>query len=86
LKSRSGHHAPPARIRYYGNDGHFILSSGRDRSLRAFSTVRDAQTFELSQGEYDAAYAARVAKDPAWDNCIDGRMSFRLIGEEGQKL
>lgn len=53
LKSRSGHHSPPSRIRYYGQDGHFILSSGRDRSLRAFSTVRDAQTVELSQGEYN---------------------------------
>ncbi|CAO3658833.1 unnamed protein product [Umbelopsis ramanniana] len=50
LKSRSGHHSPPLRIRYYGQDGHFILSSGRDRSLRAFSTIKDAQTIELSQG------------------------------------
>ncbi|KAF9932543.1 hypothetical protein BGZ75_004042 [Mortierella antarctica] len=50
LKSRSGHHAPPTNIRYYGEDGHFILSAGRDRSLRAFSTVRDSQSTELSQG------------------------------------
>jgi U3 small nucleolar RNA-associated protein 21 len=32
LKSRSGHHAPPTHINYYGEDGHFILSAGRDRS------------------------------------------------------
>ncbi|KAG0349234.1 hypothetical protein BG004_000458 [Podila humilis] len=50
LKSRSGHHAPPTHIRYYGEDGHFILSAGRDRSLRTFSTVRDSQSTELSQG------------------------------------
>ncbi|GJJ76415.1 U3 small nucleolar RNA-associated protein 21 [Entomortierella parvispora] len=50
LKSRSGHHAPPTHINYYGEDGHFILSAGRDRSLRAFSTVRDSQSTELSQG------------------------------------
>ncbi|KAF9923847.1 hypothetical protein FBU30_006106 [Linnemannia zychae] len=50
LKSRSGHHQPPTHIKYYGEDGHFILSSGRDRSLRAFSTVRDSQSTELSQG------------------------------------
>ncbi|KAG0238082.1 hypothetical protein BGW42_007636 [Actinomortierella wolfii] len=50
LKSRSGHHAPPTNISYYGDDGHFILSAGRDRSLRAFSTVRDSQSVELSQG------------------------------------
>ncbi|KAF9940858.1 hypothetical protein BGZ65_005881 [Modicella reniformis] len=50
LKSRSGHHQPPTHIRYYGEDGHFILSAGRDRSLRTFSTVRDSQSTELSQG------------------------------------
>ncbi|KAF9088973.1 hypothetical protein BGX23_006998 [Mortierella sp. AD031] len=50
LKSRSGHHQPPTHIKYYGEDGHFILSAGRDRSLRAFSTVRDSQSTELSQG------------------------------------
>ncbi|KAL1914934.1 uncharacterized protein VTP21DRAFT_7850 [Calcarisporiella thermophila] len=50
LKSRSGHHAPPTFIRYYGPDGHLILSAGRDRSLRLFSTIRDAQSTELSQG------------------------------------
>ncbi|KAF8937957.1 hypothetical protein BGZ47_008784 [Haplosporangium gracile] len=50
LKSRSGHHQPPTHIKYYGEDGHFILSAGRDRSVRAFSTVRDSQSTELSQG------------------------------------
>ncbi|RUS16773.1 hypothetical protein BC937DRAFT_90825 [Endogone sp. FLAS-F59071] len=50
LKLRSGHHAPPHRIRYYGDDGHFILSAARDRSVRVFSTVRDSQSTELSQG------------------------------------
>ncbi|KAF9344305.1 hypothetical protein BGX34_005797, partial [Mortierella sp. NVP85] len=50
LKSRSGHHQPPTYIRYYGGDGHFILSAARDRSLRTFSTVRDSQSTELSQG------------------------------------
>ncbi|KAI8149510.1 Utp21 specific WD40 associated putative domain-containing protein [Fennellomyces sp. T-0311] len=50
LKSRSGHYAPPTKIRYYGNDGTRILSAGRDRALRMFSTVRDAQNYEFSQG------------------------------------
>ncbi|KAI7894563.1 Utp21 specific WD40 associated putative domain-containing protein [Mucor mucedo] len=49
-KSRSGHHAPPSRLQYYGTDNKTILSAGRDRSLRSFSTVRDAQSFEFSQG------------------------------------
>lgn len=50
LKLRSGHHAPPHRIRYYGDDGHIILSAASDRSVRVFSTVRDSQSTELSQG------------------------------------
>ncbi|KAI9255740.1 Utp21 specific WD40 associated putative domain-containing protein [Phascolomyces articulosus] len=50
LKSRSGHFAPPTKIQFYGNDGTRILSAGRDRALRMFSTVRDAQNYEFSQG------------------------------------
>ncbi|CAG8562427.1 22829_t:CDS:10, partial [Racocetra persica] len=50
LKSRSGHHSPPTKIEFYGSDGHFILSAAGDRSLRAFSFIRDSQSVELSQG------------------------------------
>lgn len=50
MKFRSGHHAPPTTIRHYGPDGRDILSVGRDRSLRLFSVIRDAQNIELSQG------------------------------------
>ncbi|KAF7294751.1 WD-REPEATS-REGION domain-containing protein [Mycena indigotica] len=50
LKFRSGHHAPPHLIRYYGDDGKQLLSASRDRSLRCTSVVRDSRSFELSQG------------------------------------
>ncbi|KAK0527960.1 rRNA-processing protein utp21 [Tilletia horrida] len=50
LKSREGHHAPPALIRHYGEDGKNILSAGSDRSLRCISVVRDSRSYELSQG------------------------------------
>ncbi|ODO10103.1 hypothetical protein I350_02331 [Cryptococcus amylolentus CBS 6273] len=50
LKMRGGHHAPPSCIRYYGEDGKQILTSGKDRSLRYTSVVRDSRSFELSQG------------------------------------
>ena len=53
LKFRAGHSAAPTCIRYYGNDGSTILSASRDRSLRAFSVVRDSQSVELSQGSID---------------------------------
>jgi len=47
---RSGHQRPPHLIRYYGSNGKTILSAGRDKTLRAISVVRDARSFELSQG------------------------------------
>ncbi|THG98692.1 hypothetical protein EW026_g3542 [Hermanssonia centrifuga] len=50
LKFRSGHHAPPHLIRYYGDDGKQLLTASRDRSLRCTSVVRDSRSFELSQG------------------------------------
>ncbi|KAG6908774.1 hypothetical protein DXG01_003386 [Tephrocybe rancida] len=50
LKFRSGHHAPPHLIRYYGSDGKQLLSASRDRSLRCTSVVRDSRSFEMSQG------------------------------------
>ncbi|KAF9447264.1 Utp21-domain-containing protein [Macrolepiota fuliginosa MF-IS2] len=50
LKFRSGHHAPPHLIRYYGDDGKQLLTASRDRSLRCTSIVRDSRSFELSQG------------------------------------
>ncbi|KAF8350478.1 Utp21 specific WD40 associated putative domain-containing protein [Amanita rubescens] len=50
LKYRSGHHAPPHLIRYYGDDGKQLLTTSRDRSLRCTSVVRDSRSFELSQG------------------------------------
>ncbi|KAI8084571.1 Utp21 specific WD40 associated putative domain-containing protein [Halteromyces radiatus] len=60
LKLRSGHYSPPSKIRYYGDDGHYILSTGRDQSLRMFSVYRDSQSFELSQGHLEK-------KAKAWD-------------------
>lgn len=49
-KQRSGHSAPPTFIRFYGYQGLDILSSSRDKTLRAFSIINDAQNIELSQG------------------------------------
>lgn len=50
LKQRSGHHAPPHLVRYYGDDGKSLLTAGADRSVRYTSVVRDSRGFELSQG------------------------------------
>ncbi|RUS31073.1 Utp21 specific WD40 associated putative domain-containing protein [Jimgerdemannia flammicorona] len=82
LKWRGGHHAPPHKIRYYGDDGRFILSTARDRSMRAFSTVRDSQRslskkskllnlkvddLKLPQVTY---FSASKAKQKDWDNIL----------------
>ncbi|KAM0750055.1 putative WD-repeat protein [Meredithblackwellia eburnea MCA 4105] len=50
LKQRSGHHAPPHLVRYYGEDGKALLTAGKDRALRLTSVVRDSRGYELSQG------------------------------------
>ncbi|KAJ1560774.1 hypothetical protein HK096_007262 [Nowakowskiella sp. JEL0078] len=50
LKQRSGHHAPPTFAKFYGEEGHIILSGGQDRAFRAFSIIRDEFNCEMSQG------------------------------------
>jgi U3 small nucleolar RNA-associated protein 21 len=59
LKFRSGHHASPHLIRYYGTDGKQLLTASQDRNLRLTSVVRDSRSFELSQG---AGLAKKAAK------------------------
>eukprot|EP01083_Nonionella_stella_P046725 125157_1 len=54
LRSRSGHSAPPTRVRFYGARGVSLLSAARDRALRHCSLIRDAQNCELSQGALSA--------------------------------
>ncbi|KAL4210717.1 hypothetical protein CU097_012847 [Rhizopus azygosporus] len=85
FKARSGHHAPPSKIRYFGRA---ILSAGRDHSLRCFSTILDTQNFEFSQGHLTKKAKERgvraedlklpqivdfdinMAKVKQWDNVI----------------
>ncbi|KAJ2780940.1 rRNA-processing protein utp21 [Coemansia interrupta] len=50
LRQRSGHYSAPQMIRYHGHKGFDIMSAGRDRSLRLFSVIKDAQSAEMSQG------------------------------------
>jgi U3 small nucleolar RNA-associated protein 21 len=64
LKQRSGHHAPPHLVRYYGEDGKSLLTAGLDRSLRYTSVVRDSRGYELSQGSI-AKKATRLDVKPS---------------------
>ncbi|GAA5874734.1 hypothetical protein JCM16303_002966 [Sporobolomyces ruberrimus] len=64
LKQRSGHHAPPHLVRYYGDDGKALLTAGKDHSLRYTSVVRDSRGYELSQGSI-ARKATRLDVKPS---------------------
>ncbi|GAA5908186.1 hypothetical protein JCM6882_005967 [Rhodosporidiobolus microsporus] len=64
LKQRSGHHAPPHLVRYYGEDGKGLLTAGADRALRYTSVVRDSRGYELSQGSI-ARKATRLDVRPS---------------------
>lgn len=70
LKHRSGHTAPPSRIRFYGDSGHELLSAGRDRSLRMFSLIRDSRSVELSQGSRKTAREGARPEDTKLPNVI----------------
>jgi len=66
LRSRTGHAAPPALVRFYGPDGTRLLSAGSsDRSLRLVSAIQDAQSRELSQGSGMVAQARRLRVEEA---------------------
>ncbi|XP_003426057.1 WD repeat-containing protein 36 [Nasonia vitripennis] len=58
LRLREGHAEPPTVIRFYGNDGHNILSISGDSSLRIFST--QTETFNKSLGR--ASYNRKASK------------------------
>jgi U3 small nucleolar RNA-associated protein 21 len=49
LRGRAGHAAPPRCVRFYGEEGNVLLTAAGDRSVRAFSTIQDQQSRELSQ-------------------------------------
>jgi U3 small nucleolar RNA-associated protein 21 len=76
LKFRTGHHAPPHLIRYYGGDGKQLLTASRDRSLRCTSVVRDSRSFEMSQG-------LSIPIQPLLISRFDLRMGRRISGQEG---
>ncbi|CDR43294.1 CYFA0S11e03422g1_1 [Cyberlindnera fabianii] len=49
LRSRGGHAAPVTSFEFADDDGHYILSGSRDKSVWKFSLRKDAQSQEMSQ-------------------------------------
>ncbi|KAL0274929.1 UNVERIFIED_CONTAM: hypothetical protein PYX00_002946 [Menopon gallinae] len=58
LRLREGHSLPPTYVRFYGSNGHNLLVSGGDSTLRLFNTV--TEIFNTSFGK--ATYRSVKAK------------------------
>ncbi|XP_063909551.1 WD repeat-containing protein 36 [Zophobas morio] len=58
LRLREGHSAPPSYIRFHGANGHNILSSAGDSTLRIFNT----QTEQFNKSLGKASYNRKVSK------------------------
>nr|CAD7602515.1 unnamed protein product [Timema genevievae] len=59
--AREGHTAPPTCIKFHGADGHNLLSTGGDCTLRIFSTI--TETFNKSLGR--ASYNRNLSRKKA---------------------
>ncbi|XP_055905280.1 WD repeat-containing protein 36 [Eupeodes corollae] len=53
LRLRDGHQAPPLCIRYHGNKGDSIVSSGEDSALRVFSTITEMLNRSMGKASYN---------------------------------
>lgn len=72
LRQRSGHSAPPNRVRHYGNNGKNILSAGQDSTLRSFSAVHDKHNKSLGRASFDKKESKKTGlkKDKYMMPCI----------------
>lgn len=52
LKIREGHAKPPTIVRFYGNDGNYLLTTGGDSALRMFSTVTEILNRSLGKASF----------------------------------
>lgn len=62
LRSREGHSAPPLCIRYHGQSGASILSSGEDSSLRVFSTISETLNKSMGTASYNRKASKKKSK------------------------
>ncbi|TGZ53856.1 WD repeat-containing protein 36 [Temnothorax longispinosus] len=53
LRIREGHAEPPTIVRFYGNDGNYLLTTGGDSSLRLFSTVTEILNKSLGRASFN---------------------------------
>lgn len=53
LRQRHGHSLPPVKIRFHGQNGEKILSSGLDSVLMSFSTEHESKNKSLGRGSFN---------------------------------
>ena len=84
LRERFGHGLPPTHIQFYGRpDDHFILSAGRDATLKIFSPEHESGNRNLGKttlyhkskkAEHQMApiseFATSSNRESAWDNVV----------------
>lgn len=67
LRIREGHAQPPTLVRFYGNDGNYLLTAGGDSSLRLFSTVTEILNKSLGRASFNRKASkkkSRLVEDP----------------------
>nr|XP_033332370.1 WD repeat-containing protein 36 [Megalopta genalis] len=67
LRIREAHSEPPTMIRFYGEEGHSILTAGSDSSLRIFSTVTEILNKSLGRASFNRKASkkkGRAVSDP----------------------
>lgn len=67
LRIREGHADPPTLVRFYGNDGNYLLTAGSDSSLRLFSTVTEILNKSLGKASFNRKSSkrrSRLVEDP----------------------
>ncbi|XP_074642621.1 WD repeat-containing protein 36-like [Tubulanus polymorphus] len=60
LNQRTGHSAPPNKVRFHDRKGHNILSAGQDSTLQSFSTVHDSKNRSLGRASYNKKESKKV--------------------------
>ncbi|CAH1774831.1 unnamed protein product, partial [Owenia fusiformis] len=59
LRQRTGHSAPPNKVRFHDQQGQNILSAGQDSTLRSFSTVHDRHNKSLGRASFNKAQSKK---------------------------
>nr|CAD7427750.1 unnamed protein product [Timema monikensis] len=60
--AREGHTAPPTCIKFHGADGHNLLSTGGDCTLRIFSTITETFNKSLGRASYNRNLSRKKGK------------------------